>query len=688
MLMEQHFSSVRLFGGKSVAFILGILSIFGFSSAMAEKLDTTFVLDMVVDNTPCYYVKYNRTGQIFDYGYYYGSGDYFRLNVGYVTDQSGKAVDTLYYVCDEVTKQWRKKEINSPAVLHGVVPNENSFYENGMMSKLINPFFPDEIKYRQFSLDGFVVEDYGHRATHYTDNQVYTETHLYDNYGNITKYTYCYSEYHEAGSFWIISGENDTKFYTNSYENDNLVSRKITTKTEMYNKPQEESFRTEQYYYDSLNRRIKTENYDMNGILTDSIVYMYGPMIKEPKPQSFLFIGNNTAPSQYDLSDYYLCEIPNGFLDIKNQDRKSSKFYWNKSKYATDIVSYDAETGIVTITVRGADYATDSNNFHEYQILTKKIDSLLISQIIYKDEWVNVEGDNRVYDMFVAQPAETGSLEIYHRPIIFSLRCETDFSDLTHTLTLIFSPEVNAALTDTFYLKFHPFIELTSIDDKDGETYSFAADKFEYESDWKYNPSLVKYDAPDDVTVTRSYDESTGVLTLTARFANDTTQKTEYRIQYAIRQMQSPCINSLFVEEISVDTFASDKYEYEFDREYEPRLVKYVLPDGIAVTESYDDSTGILKVTAYYVNDTIQTTEYKIHFRPTNGVDDFGGDNVRLYVVDRTICVDGLQSSLSVYDMMGRLVGTGSGESVRVPVQSGGVYVVTSDGNSVKVVVG
>ena len=47
----------RFFGKKSVAIILGLLGLCCPSSLWAEKLDTTFVLDMVIDSTPCYYAR-------------------------------------------------------------------------------------------------------------------------------------------------------------------------------------------------------------------------------------------------------------------------------------------------------------------------------------------------------------------------------------------------------------------------------------------------------------------------------------------------------------------------------------------------------------------------------------------------------------------------------------------------------
>lgn len=805
MLMEQHFGSVRLFGKKSVAVILGILSIFSFSSAMAEKLDTTFVLDMVIDTTPCYYTTYNRAGQITDLGLYDGIGDFSRINVGYVTDQSGKAVDTLYYVCDRVTKRWSNVTLlgifNSS---FGYPSYEYQYYDNGML-KSIGYRDHDDFSIFGYSLsyssDGYIesVEDYNEchpNNTKRSKESVSRKGTKYDKYGYIT---YDYEEEYTTSWTWTVDPDYpDDGYYTtdyskyeknydNSCENGNLISCNISSSnsgsfTEKYS-----------YSYDSLDRRIKMERYVENELLA-SVVYTYGhPLLEgepiilsliykgdpingfssdkfdydlsdtllyddvEPiaplgttveksydvnthtltliakgkdyekdssqintynvifiTPESYVtsmnFDGNaidtfSTDKYQYDFSDYYLYAIntqkdksPILQLCQLNADKSVSYFdvTWELSKFATSHASYDSETGDVTITVTGDNYKQDSSNVHLYKILTKKIDRLPIDTItlstgsnIAKDTLrVNVEAGLSDCDLYYySSVIDIASYNDISSDCSFAQLSKKSYSDLTHTWTVVFSHPADASLADTFHIHFHPLIELTSIDDKDGKTHSFATDKFEYESDWKYDPCLVKYDVPDDVTVTRSYDESTGVLTLTARFANDTTQKTEYRIRYAIRQMQSPYINSLFAEEMSVDTFASDKYEYEFEREYEPGLVKYGFSDGIAVTESYDDSTSILTLTVYYDSDTTQKTEYKIHFRPTNGVDDFGGDNVRLYVVDRTICVDGLQSSLSVYDMMGRLVGTGSGESVRVPVQSGGVYVVTSEGNSVKVVV-
>ncbi|MBO7607873.1 MAG: hypothetical protein J6T28_09715 [Paludibacteraceae bacterium] len=147
-----------------------------------------------------------------------------------------------------------------------------------------------------------------------------------------------------------------------------------------------------------------------------------------------------------------------------------------------------------------------------------------------------------------------------------------------------------------------------------------------------------------------------------------------------------PHISSLIVDEESVTSFDENLYDYWFDMEYNPDIVSYELPAGVTATESFDDSTNILTI-RLTSNSTNETVEYKFHFRPTDGVDDFLGDQVSIYVMDKTICVDGAEEPLFVYDLLGALVGTGRGEAVRIPVPQAGVYVVRAGGKAKKVVV-
>ena len=166
----------RLLGKKCVATILGLLGLCGPSSLWAEKLDTTFVLDMVIDSTPCYYTKYNDKGQIVKYGRYKSQNDIFsepefRFNTGYVTNERGDTLDTLYYTCDRVTKQWEEK-----AFIGSYSPK---FHDNGMLSSFYHADYTSYTTYGEWDLPRIETVpsesiEYIIRGNGYTQNYIYT----------------------------------------------------------------------------------------------------------------------------------------------------------------------------------------------------------------------------------------------------------------------------------------------------------------------------------------------------------------------------------------------------------------------------------------------------------------------------------------------------------------------------------
>ncbi|MBO4807243.1 MAG: hypothetical protein J5554_14570, partial [Paludibacteraceae bacterium] len=242
-----------------------------------------------------------------------------------------------------------------------------------------------------------------------------------------------------------------------------------------------------------------------------------------------------------------------------------------------------------------------------------------------------------------------------------------------------FSHKTIQSLVDTYYVVLQPCV--ISIYTDDNSAYE-AVDKFEHNIVGEYKSGIFKYDLPSGVVATESYDDSTNVLTLTTRFkTGDTTAKTEYHIHFT-----HPSFSSLTINGEPLDTFSADVHDYWFDTEYNPDVVSYTLPEGFAAAESFDDSTNILTV-RLASSDAIGTVAYRLHFRPVDGVDDFLGDQVSLYVMDKAICVDGATEPIFVYDLRGTLVGTGRGEEVRIPVRQTGVYVVRAGRKAAKVIV-
>ena len=196
----------------------------------------------------------------------------------------------------------------------------------------------------------------------------------------------------------------------------------------------------------------------------------------------------------------------------------------------------------------------------------------------------------------------------------------------------------------------------------------------------------MKYNAEQGTLVRESFDESTNTLTLSVFHAEDSSHITNYTFHFIDECLHYP---SLFVTTeggLPADHMQMDSLKYEVIGNYDEFLCQCDVLNGKVLKSEYDDSTSIWTIV---VTDTfgINNTEYHIHFRPVDGVDDFLGDQVNLYVTDKTICVDGATEPISVYDLLGTLVGISRGEEARIPVRQTGVYVVKAGGKAAKVAV-
>ena len=326
---------------------------------------------------------------------------------------------------------------------------------------------------------------------------------------------------------------------------------------------------------------------------------------------SFSSIIYNTSHGTEYLKSLSDVDVNGGFYSIKlskpndsNDGIECCRLRWTGSKYAITDLFYEEETGIFSITVKSYDYAEDSSNIHVYKILTRKIDSLSIYsfKVVYlsEGEWsniVNVVANEHKYKAFLTP----SSRFIYEKPYYYDISANIpdvdmtiQYSEASRMLTYAFSHKTIQSLVDTYYVALQPYV--------------------------------------------------------TSLFMNDN-----------------------FICK------AFDKLEHYINREYKAEEFKYELPAGVVATESYDDSTHILTLTARYkTGDTTSKTEYHIHFLPLDGV---------VYVTDRTICVDGATEPVYVYNFRGALVGISRSEEVRIPVRQAGVYVVKAGGKAAKVVV-
>ncbi len=723
----EHLSIIggRLLGKKSVAgFLLGLLGLCCPFSLSAEKLDTTFVLDidMTIDTTPCYQIHYDKNGIVTSFRMINDDNNlgYDRINIGRVTDENGSFQKQLLYLHLDRFDRWREIEDFSDLTTilediqynHEVSRYDYQFYPNGMLKK-IDVRFEDADRdsvYYCFSPDGYLSKIKGY-IFYGTEKEgcchplevehFYNIEKLFDSYGHLTS---------------LIEYENDDHnhynddYYEYTYgQNGNLIS---TTSTNYLD--------SEQYYYEQ-NRLVKSISYYKDGSVRDSTLYLYGeyPHVYESYLLSLEFKVNSTFQSvdsfSYDKYEY-------DFSDSLFYTKDFYRYYTNytTSEGASVNESYDFKTNIMTLTVFGADYDCNPSNKHVYRIKHKKpesyltelkIDNMIIDSFSMGKYLYDLSGFYH-YDFY-----SKDRMDLLRSPSVF----EMSLSDL-RSISWSTSPE---AVVETSYdgltgvasikvigadfkfdsTNYHVYsfltrkidsVFLTELKVNRKEIKDFSPRKYEYESIGEpigtnppgsaINYSILDYIYDNHFIYEKIYSDSLHTCTINLQLKGDENVSSSYSILFR------PYIKSMSMNEKPIPEFSADRFDYVIDEEYSPDNFEYEInrytPEGQCVKESYDNTTGVLTLTARYeTGDTTLKTVYKIQFLPSDGVSDVLGEHITLYTVDKTICVDGAEEPVYVYDLMGVLLGTGKGDEVRIPMKMAGVYVVRIGGRAVKVLV-
>ncbi|MBR5374376.1 MAG: hypothetical protein IK131_06875 [Paludibacteraceae bacterium] len=723
----EHLSIIggRLLGKKSVAgFLLGLLGLCCPFSLSAEKLDTTFVLDidMTIDTTPCYQIHYDKNGIVTSFRTINDDNNlgYDRINIGRVTDENGSFQKQLLYLHLDRFDRWREIEdfsdlttiLEDIQYYHEVTRYNYQFYPNGMLKRIDVQFenADRDSVYYCFSPDGYLSKIKGY-IFYGTEKEgcchplevehFYNIEKLFDSYGHLTS---------------LIEYENDDHnhynddYYEYTYgQNGNLIS---TTSTKYLD--------SEQYYYEQ-NRLVKSISYYKDGSVRDSTLYLYGeyPHVYESYLLSLEFKVNSTFQSvdsfSYDKYEY-------DFSDSLFYTKDFYRYYTNytTSEGASVNESYDLKTNIMTLTVFGADYGCNPSNKHVYRIKHKKpesyltelkIDNMIIDSFSMGKYLYDLSGFYH-YDFY-----SKDRMDLLRSPSVF----EMSLSDL-RSISWSTSPE---AVVETSYdgltgvasikvigadfkfdsTNYHVYsfltrkidsVFLTELKVNRKEIKDFSPRKYEYESIGEpigtnppgsaINYSILDYIYDNHFIYEKIYSDSLHTCTINLQLKGDENVSSSYSILFR------PYIKSMSMNEKPIPEFSADRFDYVIDEEYSPDNFKYEIDrytsGGQCVKESFDNTTGVLTLTARYeTGDTTLKTVYKIQFLPSDGVSDVLGEHITLYTVDKTICVDGAEEPVYVYDLMGVLLGTGKGDEVRIPMKMAGVYVVRIGGRAVKALV-
>ena len=600
----------RLLGKKRVAIILGLLGLCCPSSLWAEKLDTTFVLDMVIDSTPCYFTQYNDKGQIIQYDIYHSSSfysslsirgyalidddDFSHINIGYITDMTGERVDTIYYIRDKVTKQWREKKDFPNCMGYSPDEIELRFYNNGMLESInaSNSFISFMSGHVEFSESGELKEYSNDYQLH--DTWVINDGYSMncDSFGNINLEIRSNSGSHRGGVA-ESSSSYDKTIYKNQYDNKyNLIEveefteyRSSRSSLDSYSYDYDvegTSRRKMEHSYDSQNRRIKTITYDYIGsnyVLRDSTIYSYGHALHEGEACLLsLMVSGNTIDSfspdkyHYDLSDRVYREIT-----YRTPFGSSAETF------------YDWKTGQVTIHVQGNGSSQDSSNTSIYTIKFATPESYITSMTNDGEPVEGFSQDKYEYD-FMDLPASWSWNLDYEFSLGSTVKKNYDY--LTNTLSIrVYGADFkqDSSNVHTYSIRCKaPKAYLTSLSFNGSPVDNFSPTTFKYTLGGLYSPQgrTISYTAfPGSIVTSTAYETSLHI-TVENEIIH---QENEYIIDFPL--IEDVCLTSLSINGNPVDGFSWDKYEYDFSDslEYHEGEVSYTsLQPGVIVNGIYN----------------------------------------------------------------------------------------------------
>ena len=615
----------RLLGKKSVVVsLLGLLGLCCPSSLWAEKLDTTFVLNMVIDTTPCYYTKYDNKGNVERSGRYAFS-DYFRVNVGYVTNEKGERIDTLTYVCNVVTKQWNARSMYEDS-------DQVYFYANGMLKTIKReaPTYISVVDYKDyvnFSSDGLPEEEVYSLHSHDggANFSIQSSETQYDTHGNILKRTSSSSSYHQGGSAWSNGSNSSESNYKNKYDaKDNLIEEELTYRTTTAGSDQDASSATEKteitrskmvHSYDSQNRRIKTITYtyiNSDYVLEDSVIYTYGYALGEGVACLLAINVNGKALDGFS-SDKYQYDFSNDpsyyILDYKKDVR-----YVVPIGSSVEELSYDSETHQLTITVLGSGSSSDSSNKKTYTIRLSAPGSYITSMTSKSTPVKDFSYDKYEYNFMDSTYAWAWSLNYEFSP---GSTVKKSYDDSTNTLLIrVYGADFkqDSSNMHTYSIRCKaPEAYLTSLSFNGTPVDNFSPTVIKYTLPDLYSPleRSISYTASPGSVVTETVSGTTLYITITDELH---TQKNEYVINYSTMEA---CLTSLSIKGKPVSDFSWDKYEYDFSDslEYHEGDVSYTLQQhgirvnrtymesedwGIFAHTRYSDRTGVLEISINY----------------------------------------------------------------------------------------
>ncbi len=272
---------------------------------------------------------------------------------------------------------------------------------------------------------------------------------------------------------------------------------------------------------------------------------------------------------------------------------------WEVDEEATFKSSFNSETNVLTIIVKGGDFNTNSGNFNTYKILFAS-KSLLTNLSIngttlsnFKTNKYNYDQSELIYNAVKVTYTTTDGAT-----------AEESYNSETAVLTITVKGsdiETFPNNYNTYTIQFHISYgsQLTSLKYDDETVANFAKDKYEYSVESSYDKDNISWEADAEAKVKSDYNETTNVLTLTVSGGDIAQNKTNYNI-YTVQFLAPSLLSVLKVNNRSVEGFSSSKFTYTLSSVYDKSKTKitYTKQDESSTAEgAYDESSNTFTIT-------------------------------------------------------------------------------------------
>lgn len=283
----------------------------------------------------------------------------------------------------------------------------------------------------------------------------------------------------------------------------------------------------------------------------------------------------------------------------------SNAYYEDKVSYTADAnatveKSYNSSTNILTLVVKGGDFAWNPSNTNTYTIQFHAPFGSILTTLSINGSAIAAFSSTK-YEYSVKNTYIEGSTKITYTASE-NATVSAAYNATQNTYTLIVKGgdyEYNNANTHTYTISFHNSYgsQLTDLKNNGTTINGFTPSTYNYTLKETYSASSITYTADDEATVSSSYNEANYKLTLTVSGGDIKENPTNQKVYTITFHAPYGCkLQSLSINGKALSDFNSSEYYYTVSDTYKEGIVSYQTDSEATATESYDAKSNTLTI--------------------------------------------------------------------------------------------